>query len=94
MVMTILFVSVGCDYCVIQEAILTNDNKNTSTMKNNSQWLLLIFFVEHLPLWGYIDDAADEDMVVGETEGSKYQLIPAMIWNTWYAMDPRNVARP
>ena len=28
-------------------------------------------FVEDLPMWGYIGDIEDEDMLVGETEGSK-----------------------
>eukprot|EP00339_Tiarina_fusa_P021999 CAMPEP_0117037924 /NCGR_PEP_ID=MMETSP0472-20121206/26724_1 /TAXON_ID=693140 ORGANISM="Tiarina fusus, Strain LIS" /NCGR_SAMPLE_ID=MMETSP0472 /ASSEMBLY_ACC=CAM_ASM_000603 /LENGTH=629 /DNA_ID=CAMNT_0004748019 /DNA_START=42 /DNA_END=1931 /DNA_ORIENTATION=- len=28
-------------------------------------------FVEDLPMWGYIGDTADEDLIVGEVEGSK-----------------------
>lgn len=31
-------------------------------------------FVEDLPMWGYIGDTADEDLIVGETEGSKTYL--------------------
>jgi hypothetical protein len=33
-------------------------------------------FVEDLPMWGYIGDAADEDLIVGEIEGSKTYLFP------------------
>jgi Endomembrane protein 70 len=38
-------------------------------------------FVEDLPLWGYIGDAADEDMIVGETEGSKTYLFTHLHFN-------------
>lgn len=31
-------------------------------------------FVEDLPMWGYIGDTADEDIIVGEVEGSKTYL--------------------
>lgn len=31
-------------------------------------------FVEDLPMWGYIGDTADEDLIVGETEGSRTYL--------------------
>jgi hypothetical protein len=31
-------------------------------------------FVEDLPMWGYIGDTADEDLIVGEVEGSKTYL--------------------
>lgn len=31
-------------------------------------------FVEDLPMWGYIGDVADEDLIVGEMEGSKTYL--------------------
>jgi Endomembrane protein 70 len=31
-------------------------------------------FVEDLPMWGYIGDIADEDMLIGETEGSSTYL--------------------
>ena len=31
-------------------------------------------FVEDLPMWGYIGDTADEDIIVGEIEGSKTYL--------------------
>eukprot|EP00978_Attheya_sp_CCMP212_P018836 scaffold52043_cov47-Attheya_sp.AAC.3 len=33
-------------------------------------------FVEDLPMWGYIGDASDEDMILGEVEGSKTILFP------------------
>ena len=38
-------------------------------------------FVEDLPLWGYIGDAAYEDMIVGETEGSKTYLFTHLHFN-------------
>ncbi len=28
-------------------------------------------FVEDLPMWGYIGDTSDEDLIVGETQGSQ-----------------------
>ena len=31
-------------------------------------------FVEDLPMWGYVGDTADEDLIVGETVGSKTYL--------------------
>lgn len=31
-------------------------------------------FVEDLPMWGYVGDTADEDILVGEVEGSKVYL--------------------
>ena len=31
-------------------------------------------FVEDLPMWGYIGDTADEDIIVGEIEGSQTYL--------------------
>jgi hypothetical protein len=31
-------------------------------------------FVEDLPMWGYIGDTVNEDMIVGETEGSRTYL--------------------
>ncbi len=31
-------------------------------------------FVEDLPMWGYIGDIADEDMIMGEIEGSSTYL--------------------
>lgn len=31
-------------------------------------------FAEDLPVWGYIGDTADEDIIVGEVEGSKTYL--------------------
>jgi Endomembrane protein 70 len=31
-------------------------------------------FVEDLPMWGYIGDTADEDLIIGEFEGSKTYL--------------------
>ena len=33
-------------------------------------------FVEDLPMWGYIGDVTDEDLIVGEVEGSKTYLFP------------------
>lgn len=33
-------------------------------------------FVEDLPMWGYIGDVADEDLIIGEVEGSKTFLFP------------------
>jgi hypothetical protein len=33
-------------------------------------------FVEDLPMWGYIGDTADEDLIVGEVAGSKTYLFP------------------
>lgn len=33
-------------------------------------------FVEDLPMWGYIGDASNEDMILGEVEGSKTILFP------------------
>lgn len=34
------------------------------------------FFIEDLPMWGYIGDATDEDLLIGEVEGSKTFLFP------------------
>ena len=33
-------------------------------------------FVEDLPMWGYIGDVSDEDVLLGEVEGSKTYLFP------------------
>ena len=33
-------------------------------------------FVEDLPMWGYIGDVANEDIIIGEMEGSKTYLFP------------------
>ena len=33
-------------------------------------------FVEDLPMWGYIGDTEDEDLIVGEVAGSKTYLFP------------------
>jgi hypothetical protein len=34
------------------------------------------FFIEDLPMWGYIGDATDEDLVMGEVDGTKTFLFP------------------
>jgi len=33
-------------------------------------------FVEDLPMWGYVGDVVDEDILMGEVEGSKTYLFP------------------
>lgn len=33
-------------------------------------------FVEDLPMWGYVGDVSDEDVLLGEVEGSKTYLFP------------------
>lgn len=34
------------------------------------------FFVEDLPMWGYIGEIVGEDLILGETEGSRTYLFP------------------
>jgi transmembrane 9 superfamily protein 1 len=41
-------------------------------------------FVEDLPMWGYIGDTADEDIIVGEVEGSKTFLFTHLHFNLGY----------
>lgn len=33
-------------------------------------------FVEDLPMWGYVGDVVDEDLLIGEVQGSKTFLFP------------------
>jgi transmembrane 9 superfamily member 1 len=33
-------------------------------------------FIEDLPMWGYIGDVTDEDLIIGEVQGSKTFLFP------------------
>jgi hypothetical protein len=44
-------------------------------------------FVEDLPMWGYIGDIADEDLVMGEVEGSKTYLFPHLHFRMGYNND-------
>jgi len=37
-------------------------------------------FIEDLPMWGYVGDVADEDLILGETEGSKTYMFPHLIF--------------
>ena len=45
------------------------------------------FFVEDLPMWGYIGDVADEDFLIGEVEGSKTYLFPHLHFHLGYNGD-------
>lgn len=38
-------------------------------------------FVEDLPMWGYIGDTMDEDMIIGETKGSRTYLFTHLHFN-------------
>jgi hypothetical protein len=38
-------------------------------------------FVEDLPMWGYIGDTMDEDVIVGETQGSRTYLFTHLHFN-------------
>lgn len=44
-------------------------------------------FVEDLPMWGYIGDVADEDLIMGEVEGSKTYLFPHLHFHLGYNGD-------
>jgi len=41
-------------------------------------------FVEDLPMWGYIGDVTDEDMLLGEVAGSKTYLFPHLHFKLGY----------
>mmetsp|Transcript_14574 Transcript_14574/g.42730 ORF Transcript_14574/g.42730 Transcript_14574/m.42730 type:complete len:201 (+) Transcript_14574:1339-1941(+) len=41
-------------------------------------------FVEDLPMWGYIGDFENEDLVMGEVEGSKTYLFPHLHFKLGY----------
>jgi hypothetical protein len=44
-------------------------------------------FVEDLPMWGYIGDVADEDLLIGEVEGSKTFLFPHLQFHLGFNND-------
>ena len=44
-------------------------------------------FVEDLPMWGYIGDIENEDIVIGEVEGSKTYLFPHLHFRLGYNKD-------
>jgi Endomembrane protein 70 len=44
-------------------------------------------FVEDLPMWGYIGDISDEDIIMGEVEGSKTFLFPHLHFFLGYNED-------
>jgi hypothetical protein len=44
-------------------------------------------FVEDLPMWGYIGDVANEDLIIGEVEGSKTYLFPHLHFYLGYNGD-------
>ena len=44
-------------------------------------------FVEDLPMWGYIGDVMDEDIIIGEVEGSKTYLFPHLHFYLGYNVD-------
>lgn len=44
-------------------------------------------FVEDLPMWGYIGDVADEDLLIGEVQGSKTYLFPHLQFHLGFNND-------
>lgn len=44
-------------------------------------------FVEDLPMWGYIGDFLDEDIILGEVDGSKTFLFPHLHFSFGYNND-------
>jgi Endomembrane protein 70 len=44
-------------------------------------------FVEDLPMWGYLGDFADEDLIIGEVSGSKTVLFPHLHFYFGYNQD-------
>lgn len=44
-------------------------------------------FVEDLPMWGYVGDVVDEDILIGEVEGSKTYLFPHLHFLLGYNRD-------
>lgn len=50
-------------------------------------------FVEDLPMWGYIGDVANEDIIMGEVEGSKTFLFPHLHFYLGYHDDQIVAAR-
>jgi Endomembrane protein 70 len=44
-------------------------------------------FIEDLPMWGYVGDAMDEDIIIGEVDGSKTYLFPHLHFYLGYNED-------
>ena len=44
-------------------------------------------FVEDLPMWGYVGDAENEDLIMGEVSGSKFFLFPHLHFTIGYNND-------
>lgn len=44
-------------------------------------------FVEDLPMWGYVGDVENEDLIMGETSGSRMYLFPHLHFHLGYNKD-------
>lgn len=44
-------------------------------------------FVEDLPMWGYVGDFVNEDLLMGEVEGSKTYLFPHLQFHLGFNND-------
>lgn len=65
-----------------KKKLVTEDLQKLKDAIHNNYFFEM--FVEDLPMWGYIGDTADEDIIVGEVEGSKTFLFTHLHFDLGY----------